>query len=122
MKTVIFRITDGAADGDLAVLSYTTPRGGQSNASYQVKGEQNSAYYDSTTGEAVKKTTPADTPADIAAKLAEAINNPRSEWCPGQFTARASGDMLVVSCSNDVSDVIFITQMQGSGTGTIKEV
>lgn|SRR5262245_15934031 len=120
MRTAIFKIAGEFVDGDVAELSYTTPRGGVSHAIYRVKGEK--ARAELVNGEPVKVIDPADSPAIIASKLAEAINDVKGEYCPGQFSARASGDTLVVSCSDSVSDVIFLPQFCGEGTGTITEV
>lgn len=121
MKTVIFKISGVPVEGDVAELSYTTPKGGVSHALYRVKGERARAELNGQ-GEAIKIVEPADTAAVIASKLAEAINDTKSEYCAGQFTARASDNMLVVSCSDSVEDVIFLPQFCGSGTGEIKEV
>lgn len=121
MKTVIFRIGGTPADGDVAEVSYTTPRGGVSHALYRIKGERARAELNGS-GDPIKVVEPADTPEVIAAALADAINHPKSEYCSLQFTARANGNMLVVSCADTCDDVIFLPQVCGTGSGTITEV
>lgn len=126
MKTALFKVTDGGADGDLVVVMYTTPRGGLSNASYIIKGERYPMAFDPVTGDPVKiegaPAIPGDTPDDIVKGLAFSINRNGSEFCEGQFTAEAKGDMLVIGCSDLVSDITFISQVQGKGTAKIEQL
>jgi hypothetical protein len=120
MKTVIFKVSGEAVDSDFAVLAYTTPRGGMSSVNYRVKGEKKSAWYDEVSGEPKLKVTPGDTPSSIATALADAINRHGSEFLQGEFIAVAKDDLLIVTCSDLVSDVIFIPQIDGTGTGKIE--
>jgi len=121
MKTTILKIAGEPADGDIALVACTDPRlGGMSNAMYTVNGKKERA--ELVNGEPVKVTEPADTPAIIAEKLAERINNPKGEFCAGQFSARANGDTLIISSSDIVSHLSFIAQFQGSGSGTFTEL
>jgi hypothetical protein len=114
MKTELFKVSGEPKTGDMIVLSYTTPRGGNSNARYAMKGRTVTAEID---GDEVKKVVvAADSPADIVKGLAAAINNSRGDYCPGQFHATGRDDMLIVTCSDAVNDVIFSTHVAGEGT------
>jgi|SRR5262245_3927532 len=118
MKTVVFRFGGEPAHDDLAVVAATTTLGGMSYATYKVVGEQVRA--ELVNGEAVKVIEPADSLAKIAAKLASAITDYKSEFLPEIFGARAADNMLIVTTTRD--NISFIAQFQGAGTGTITEV
>jgi hypothetical protein len=120
MKSILLKVSGVPADGDLAMVAYTTPRGGMSSAVYRIKGEKQTA--ELVNGEATKVVVPADSPAVIAANMALAINDVNSEFCRGEFHAVSTGDILVVTCSDAVSDVTIISQVQGEGTGKIEQL
>lgn len=121
MKTVILKIEGAPADGDLAVVAYTHPqRGGMSYATYTVRGEKRVA--ELVGDEAQVRVVTGDTPESIAKGLASSINDQKGEFCSGQFNATATGDMLVIACSDSVDDVRFITQFQGKGSGMISQL
>lgn len=114
MKTELFKVSGEPKDGDMIVLSYTTPRGGQSNARYRMHGRKIEAKIN---GEEIEKiVTPAETPSEIVSGLAGAINNSRGDYCPNQFHAVGKDDMLIVTCSDLVDNVIFLTHVAGEGT------
>src|SRR5215813_12625388 len=120
MKTVMFRIEGNPEGDDVMEVSYTTPRGGCSHALYRVKGE--TARAELVNGEPVKVVEPKDTVEVIASRLAEVINDSKSEYSANQFTARSFGNTLVISCSDSVDNVTFLPQVQGTGSATIKEI
>ena len=128
MKTVLFKISGEPVGGDLAVVAYTTPRGGMSYAIYPIKGERANIHRDDNgdpvlvNGQVKADIIPADTLAQIAVGLVDAVNNPKGEFCAEQFHAAAMNDILVVSCTDAVSDVTFISQIQGTGTGKIEQL
>jgi len=113
MKTELFKVRGTPKEGDMIVLSYTAPKGGQSNARYQMKGRKVTARIN---GEEIEKIVEeADTPAAICRGLVEAINNSRGDFCANQFHATNREDMLIVTCSDMVDDVTFLTHVAGEG-------
>jgi ethanolamine utilization microcompartment shell protein EutL len=120
MRSTLFQVSGEPADGDVAVVAYTTPRGGMSYAIYHIKGEKVTA--ELVNGEPTKVVVPGDSPAAIAEGLVNAINHVNSEFCRGEFHAVAHGALLIVTGTDAVSDATFIAQVQGTGTGKIEQL
>lgn len=118
MRAAIFKISGTPAKGDLIMLSARAPKGGASNAKYTARGEEVSA--ELVNGEAVKKVVLAEEPNEIAQALARAFNS--SEFCSGQFAPRVAGDTLIVTLSDAVHDVRFVSEIYGTGSVKIEEV
>lgn len=121
MKTAIFTIEGVPSGKEMLVLSYTTPRGGMSNATYRPKGERREVTYDDDGQPTDIGIKSAETPEQIAGWMAKAVNESK-DYCPEQFRATSMADMLVVTCSDGVSDVTFIPQVQGESALTFAQV
>jgi hypothetical protein len=101
MKTVMVTFSGTATEGDLVALTYTTPRGGASNARYVVRG--------------------GDTPDKIASEIAMDIMSGKGEYGGGAaFGAVAKGPVVMVTCSDTVSDASFYATVSGAGTEEIQ--
>lgn len=118
MKTLVIDIRN-PADGDEIILQYESPRGGKTAVKHKVVGPRHRPILDDQGLAVSMEPIPAQTPADIATAFGQAIN---TQWL-GAFRAKVKegGSSLIVSCQDEVSDVVFSTEVNGTG-GTIVDM
>jgi hypothetical protein len=118
MRTAIFTFAGTVEPGDLLMLSYRGSRGGRSTAKVFIADPPENGIQSARTEEAHRKDwATALTFDEMIAALAEAINNPSSEWSPGagDFKATVKDNKILVMCSTLTDDVTFHFDGEGSG-------
>lgn len=119
MKTVLVTIkTPG--DGDEVFVEAASAGGGISGAKHRVKGPRLRPKLDADGFATEVENVPAETANQIAAALANQINNGGDlpAWNAECAKASAKDDMLIIHCTPLFMDTTFTTHVDGEG-GTI---